>query len=127
MARACRSQSRTSYQGNAGNYSTRHNNKPSNYFEVSTDEEGEDVKLPIYHMGGPNTTPIVVVAQFNGKRLKMEVDTGAAISVVSKCTYTYDRLFSNLEIVKPSVRLKTYTGKAMKLIQCRRNYSRSKI
>ena len=44
----------------------------------------------------------------------MEVDTGAAISVISKCTY--DRLFPNLEIVKPSVRLKTYTGEAMKLI-----------
>ena len=105
MARACRSQSRTSYQGNAQNYSTRHKSKPSNYLDVSTDEEGEDIKLPIYHMGGPNTTPIVVVVQFNGKHLKMEVDMGAAIAVISKCTY--DRLFPNLEIVKPSVRLET--------------------
>ena len=90
LARACRSQSMTSYQGNAKNYSTRCKNKPSNYLEVSTDEEGKDVKLPIYHMGGPNTTPIVVVVQFNGKHLKMEVDTGAAISVIPKCTCTYE-------------------------------------
>ena len=83
---------------------------------MSTDEEGKDVKLPIYHMGGPNTTPIEVVVQFNGKYLKMEVDTGAAISLISKCTCTYERLFPNLEIVKPSVWLKTYTREAMKLI-----------
>ena len=51
------------------------------------------MKLPIYHMGGPNTTPIMVVVQFNGKRLKMKVDMGAAISVISKCTCTYNQIW----------------------------------
>ena len=50
FARACRSQSRTSYQENARNYSTRRKNKPSNYLEVSTDEEGKDVNYEVTYL-----------------------------------------------------------------------------
>ena len=44
----------------------------------------------------------------------MEADTGAATSIISKSTY--EELFSDLELKKPSVILHTYTGELIPLL-----------
>ena len=51
---------------------------------------------------------IWVTPQVSGIHLKMELDTGSAISVISNADYK--RLFPDLPLLKTSVRLKTYTG-----------------
>jgi len=41
----------------------------------------------------------------------MEIDTGAAVSVISMDTYK--KLFPNIRLSNPTVRLRTYTGEPM--------------
>ena len=45
----------------------------------------------------------------------MEVDTVAAIFIISK--HTYNRLFSDHQLSKPSVKLRTYTGEQINVIR----------
>ena len=49
--------------------------------------------------------------EVNQKRLMMEVDTGAAVSIISMDTY--QKLFSGTKLNSSNLRLKTYTGKPM--------------
>ena len=65
-------------------------------------------------MGSPSRHPFIVAVKFNEKHLQMEVDTGAAMSVISR--RTYKRLFSDLKLQKPTVHLKTYTGEEISLV-----------
>ena len=50
----------------------------------------------------------------NGKQVLMEVDTGAAVSIMSECTQK--NLFSELRPKKSNVRLKTYTTKPLHIV-----------
>ena len=49
-----------------------------------------------------------------GVKLRMEVDTGAAVSVVS--SKTWEKLKLKVPLCKPDVTLKTYTNEVMKVI-----------
>ena len=55
-----------------------------------------------------STHPITVKLEIQGKPVLMEVDTGAAVSVISE--ETYKEQFSNLALKKAPVCLKTFTG-----------------
>ena len=50
----------------------------------------------------------------NGKQVLMEVDTGAAVSIMSECTQK--NLFSELRPKKSNFRLKTYTTKPLHVV-----------
>ena len=72
-------------------------------------EENTD-NLPIYQVGKLSSHPIMVELEINCKKLVMEIDTGAAVSVISRDKY---KLFSDTSLNPSTVRLKTYTGKPM--------------
>ena len=44
----------------------------------------ETEELQLFTIGAKATTPITVALAFNGKQLIMEVDTGAAVSIMSE-------------------------------------------
>ena len=67
--------------------------------------------LPIYRVSKPSSNPITVELEINHKKLLMEIDTGAAVSVMSRDKY--NKLFSDTSLNPSTVRLKTYTGKPM--------------
>ena len=52
--------------------------------------------------------PIIVDMTTNGCLLKIEIYTGAAISIISQATY--QKLFSEVPMNEVPLRLKTYTG-----------------
>ena len=53
----------------------------------------------------------------NGATLRMQVDTGAALSLISETTYSKACPSGNAPVVqKTSVRLRTYTGEELKLV-----------
>ena len=106
LARVCRSSTR--------NKSTRTKGRSSNYIAGDQDDAEDELRLPIFTMGSPSRHPFVVAVKFNEKHLQMEVDTGAAMSVISR--RTYKRLFSDLKLQKPTVHLKTYTGEEISLV-----------
>ena len=75
-------------------------------------EQEEDIDdLPIYRVSKPSSHPITVELEINHKKLLMEIDTGAAVSVISRDTY--NKLFSDTSLNLSTVRLKTYTGEPM--------------
>ena len=58
---------------------------------------------------------ITVDLQVNGIPLVMELDTGAAVSIISK--QTWKRLFPNLALEDIDLPLATYTGERMKILR----------
>jgi hypothetical protein len=61
----------------------------SNYLNMKDDEiEEEDDNYGIYSLGKAQAEPYVVDVLVSNESLKMEVDTGAAVSVMNEVTYT---------------------------------------
>ena len=69
-----------------------------------------DSELPLFKIKDSSKAvhPITVDMEISGKALNMEVDTGAAVSIISKATY--QKLFSQVPLKSASIRLRTYTG-----------------
>ena len=70
--------------------------------------EKEESILPIYHMEGKKNEVQPIKVQFDGKELCMEVDTGAALSVMPERVYKDS--FLHLPLKNPSLILPHYKG-----------------
>ena len=82
----------------------------------SNPEQEEDTDdLPIYRVSKPSAHPITVELEVNRKKLRMEIDTGAAVSVISMDTY--QKLFSDTSLNTSTLRLKTYTGLSLTVVE----------
>ena len=64
------------------------------------------------HLDGKNKSPCIVELSVNGAPMKMEVDTGAAVSLSSELRYK--KLWKNPPKIKPTTtRLRTYSGQQL--------------
>ena len=64
------------------------------------------------HLDGKHKSPYAVELSINGVPLKMGVDTGATLSLISEVTYK--RLWKNPPKLKPTAtRLRTYSGQQL--------------
>jgi len=81
---------------------------------VELEDEGRDSELEfsIHKVEHSFTHPIMVDVIINDKNVKMEVDTGAAITVLSEKT-TKGHLYPMVALQKLSLKLKTYVGEAI--------------
>ena len=70
--------------------------------------EAEDDDLPLFVLGTGSTTPIQVDVSLNGVPVTMEVDTGAAVSVMSR--RQQEELFPGAELQPSRILLRTYTA-----------------
>ena len=73
----------------------------------------ENRDLALFTLGGEARRPIKVDVKIGDKPLTMEIDTGAAVSIVSK--QEYDSKFSSYELRKSAVVLKTYTSESLEV------------
>ena len=79
--------------------------------------EEEDDNYGIYSLGKEQAEPYVVDVLVSNESLKMEVDTGAAVSVMNEDTYTLlKKKHPNLQLKESKVRLNTYTGEQVKVL-----------
>ena len=78
-----------------------------------TDSEESD-SLPLLRVGGKARQPIVVKLTVDGKEILMEVDTGAAVSLISLATKK--QLFPQKELLDSTLVLTTYTGEQMVVV-----------
>ena len=62
----------------------------------------------LFSVGERSSKPITLEVQANGKALKMEIDTGAALSIISE--ETRQRTFPDEPLHDSAIILKTYTG-----------------
>ena len=69
--------------------------------------------MHLYSLENRKSPPLSVVMQIEGKNVKMEVDTGATVTVMgrAKCT---EIGFPVEKLKETSIRLKTYTGEVVK-------------
>ncbi|CAK1598324.1 unnamed protein product [Parnassius mnemosyne] len=78
-----------------------------NYVEVKeVDESGDDGKL--FNVHSRNGEPIIELVTINGIPLKFEIDSGSAVSVISKDTY--DLYFNSIPLQRSAKKLTSYTG-----------------
>ena len=108
MARVCRAKA----QGAKGSSDS----KRSNYLEAQED----DAAYTLFTLHGSNSNPITLDLALNNVPVKVELDTGAAVSVISHSTYL--NICSQSQAVpalQPSlVKLKTYTGESIPIVGC---------
>ena len=78
----------------------------------TSDASGDEYFL--HKVGERSSAPIEVDVTANGQKLTMEVDTGAALSIISQATK--ELVFPDLPLHSSKVVLKTYTGEHMPVI-----------
>ena len=64
--------------------------------------------------GSKSVHPITVDMTINGCCLKMEIDTGPTVSIISQATY--QKLFSEVPLNAVPIRLKTCTGEHIAVV-----------
>jgi predicted aspartyl protease len=88
---------------------------PTNLVEApimaSDESDSSDTDYKIHQLGKTSADPIIVSIQINGKMLDMEVDTGAAFSVISETTGKH--IFARKKLNPSDLKLKTYTDENM--------------
>ena len=75
---------------------------------VDADEECVDVLNTVYFLRKPLSSPIVVRVKLNGKEAAMELDTGAAVSIILESVQ--QQLFPRSVCQPTTALLRTYTG-----------------
>ena len=76
--------------------------------------EEEEKELPMFQIGGGSSKPIKVFVRVNGVRLPMEVDTGAAVSIISRDMK--EKYFPSTPLQMSRVVLCTYTNERMGVV-----------
>ena len=65
--------------------------------------------MTLFQVSQPRThQPMTVNVEINGQQLDMELDTGAAVTLIS--TQTHQQLFPDVPLINTSTVLTTYTG-----------------
>ena len=70
--------------------------------------------LVLYHDKPSSDKPLEVDLQLEGKPLRMEVDTGAAVSLVLE--KTYHSLFPTVQLQPLTTKLRTYSGEQLTVL-----------
>ena len=76
--------------------------------------ESEDLLCYVNSLGTGRVNPYRAVLELNGKPVPMEIDTGAAVSLISQTTQC--ALFPDATLVKPGVQLRTYTREPIAVV-----------
>ena len=80
---------------------------------VTDNSSVNEYQLFVVH--SPNSNPLKATLLVEGHQLTMEIDTGAAVSLVSEETVN-SSFMKNLPLHPTDVRLHTYTGEAVQVL-----------
>lgn len=87
-------------------------NEQETYYDfVNNDDTGSDLDEPMYQMSLSEYKPVRIMLSIQNCLLEMEVDTGSALSCISK--KVYNELFHNLSLIPCSLNLRFYDGSAI--------------
>ena len=93
--------------------SKRKHTKLHQVHEQESDDSSSE-EYVFHHVGSCSTDPIHVQLLVNGKQLRMEVDTGAALSIISE--KTREAMFPDEKLRSTNIVLKTYTNERMQVL-----------
>ena len=77
-------------------------------------EDSNSDEYELHHLGKRSSEPVQVQMIINGKRLDMEVDTGAALSLISESKRR--AIFPNEKLRPANLILKTYTNEPIEVM-----------
>ena len=106
IKRACRSAKQPQGRGKKGPSSKR--KEKTKWVDKDQSDEDSEASVGVHMVGKSSTKPIRVEVRINGKPLSMEVDTGAAVSLISY--KRLKRVLPRIKIKKTTVVLRTYTS-----------------
>ena len=113
LARVCRSKPATKKR------SPQHAAAAAQTNQVQEDEQAETDAYPLYTLTTDRTKPVVVKLRVDGKELAMEVDTGAAVSLISGNTYHAHWAEGQAPALQhANMKLRTYTGEEIDVLGC---------
>ena len=113
IARKCRNRQKGDGQSKRKEQ-TPNSEKPQNYLDREGEVEEEQVNnYTLYSLGEQKAEPYVFEVLLNEESVKMEVDTGAAMSVDT--FKALKRKQPQLKLYETKVRLHTYTGEQVKV------------
>ena len=92
-------------------YSKEHRPQTKYVTAEANSEPEDDEQLPLYTVGGGTTPPIKVPMEINDKPVYMELDTGAAMTIMSETQFK--ELLPGVELRESNVLLKTYSGERL--------------
>ena len=78
---------------------------------LETSEDCVEYEVLLNHFGAMSDQPYVLDVQLDGKPIRMEIDTGAALSLVSE--QTFRSLFPLRSVETSKVHLQTYSGEVI--------------
>ena len=108
IARACKSNTPRSSQPPCGRRKSQVSKGAFTIREPESEEES-----PLNRVGSKAMNPIMVVLTINGQKTTMELDTGAAVSVIS--TQTKTEMFPQTKLTNSTLILTTYTGEQLEV------------
>ena len=82
--------------------------------EVEEDTAVKTEELSMFVLRSQVSPPITVELIINGKEIEMEVDTGAAVSIMGE--KTVQEMFPEVQLKKSDIVLKTYTAESMEVV-----------
>ena len=80
--------------------------------KVNSQQDSED--LPLYMVGGSAMPPIKVLLLVENVLLEMELDSGAAITIISETKYKEQ--FPGTKLRESSMLLKRYSGERLRVV-----------
>ena len=101
---------------------SRTQSKSSQLHRVVEPKNDDQEREPMFQLGAPGQRPITVSVQINGVTVPMEVDTGAARTIM--LLEQQKRLFPSVELQPSQVGLHTYTTEHYSLMEDNRRLSK---
>ena len=82
---------------------------------MSPPVEVEDSSYSLYHVSAGTAAPICATVKVNGANVRMEVDTGASLSLISEATYRKLWQSNPPQLQSTEKVLSTYTGESLEV------------
>ena len=116
LARACCSAKKQKAPHNPRKTKFSQSQQTHHLGESGGEEEEQDTSYMLCNVSSPRNPPLRTTVILNGREVVMEVDTGAAVSVISEETYR-QTWKNNPPALQPSAaKLKTYTGETLTVL-----------
>ena len=95
-----------------------HSGKKSHHYleEIPDLPDTEDSSYGLFTLKSETHDPILIQLELNNVPVRMELDTGASLTLINEASYDLIAQNGQAALEQPVVNLRTYTGEAVKML-----------